>query len=297
MEYKRSEDSGRTWSDPKPLEYSKRIYDSGAGRSVMCEKALRTSDGTILLFNLECGNIPETNFGWQPLAVPSLLCSSDGGRTWEGPFPMGDEPGRIWDAIYHEGVVYLLELRNDSKIHWYGNLPEHHYSLYVSTDQGRSFVRRSILPFDFMERGYGTLAILPTENLIAYIYNQRDEKNLEYTISDDNGHTWKKVKTTFFAKRIRNPQIIAFRDGYVLHGRSGNEGEDSDVGHLVIYRSRDGIHWDEGRYLKMRTAGSGAYSNSLLVHQQDGRRGERLLIQASHAYECNRTNIYQWWIK
>ena len=296
MEYKRSEDGGRTWSEPTPLEYSKQVYDSGQGRSVMCEKAICTSDGDILLFNLECANIAENNFTWRPLAIPTFLRSSDGGRIWYDAKPMGDEPGRIWDVLYHEGVIYVLELYNDSSIAWYGNLPDHHYSLYVSEDQGRSFVRRSVLPFEFMQRGYGTLTFLPDNRLIAYAYNQTDEKHLDYVISRDAGQSWDESQTAFFAKQIRNPQMTAFKNGFVMHGRSGSKGEDAIRGHFVLYTSHDGIHWDEGQYLQMRIAGAGAYSNNLLVHDPDEQMPERLLIQASHAYEKNKTNICHWWL-
>ena len=296
MEYKRSEDGGRTWSKPAPLEYSKRVYEAGTGRSVMCEKAVCTDDGDILLFSLECANIAEKNFTWQPLAVPTVLRSSDGGSTWEDAKPMGDEPGRIWDVLYHEGVIYVLELCNDSSIAWYGNLPEHHYSLYVSEDQGCTFTRRSVLPFEFMQRGYGALAFLPDTGLSAYVYNQTDEKHLDYAISRNAGQTWGEPQTAFFAKQIRNPQMVAFKDGFVIHGRSGSKGDDEIQGHFVLYSSGDGIHWDEGRYLQMRTAGAGAYSNNLLVHDPDGRIPERLLVQASHAYEKNKTNICHWWL-
>ena len=295
MEYKRSTDGGRTWSEPVPLAYSKRVYDSDQGRSVMCEKAVCTRDGDILLFNLECANIAEKNFMWQPLAVPTFLRSSDGGSIWDDAQPLGDEPGRIWDVLYHEGVIYVLELCNDSSIAWYGNLPEHHYSLYVSEDDGRTYTRRSVLPFDFMQRGYGALAFLPGTGLIAYVYNQTDEKHLDYVISRDAGQTWGKPQTALFAKQIRNPQIAAFKGGFVLHGRSGSRGEDEIRGHFVLYTSHDGIHWDEGRYLQMRTAGAGAYSNNVLVRDPTSQR-ERLLIQASHAYEKSMTNIHHWWL-
>lgn len=296
MEYKRSEDGGHTWSTPAPLDYSKRVYEAGAGRSVMCEKAICTNDDGILLFNLECANIAEKNFTWQPLAVPTFLRSSDGGATWDDAKPMGDEPGRIWDVLYHQGFIYVLELCNDSSIAWYGNLPEHHYALYVSEDQGRTFSRRSVLPFEITQRGYGALAFLPDNELIAYVYNQTDEKHLDYVVSRDEGQTWCEPQTAFFARQIRNPQIAAFKDGFVMHGRSGSNGADEIQGHFVLYTSRDGIHWDEGQYLQMRIAGAGAYSNNLLVHDQDGRGPERLLIQASHAYEKNKTNIYHWWL-
>ncbi len=296
MEYKGSEDGGRTWSNPAPLEYSKRVYEAGRGRSVMCEKAVSTNDGAILLFCLECANIAENNFTWQPLAVPTVLRSTDGGSTWEDAKPMGDEPGRIWDVLYHQDVIYVLELYNDSRIAWYGNLPEHHYSLYVSEDQGCTFTRRSVLPFESLQRGYGALAFLPDTGLSAFVYNQNDEKHLDYMISTDAGQTWGEPQTAYFAKQIRNPQMAAFKDGFVLHGRSGSKGEDEIHGHFVLYTSRDGIHWDEGRYLRMQSAGAGAYSNNVLVHDPDGRVPERLLVQASHAYEKNKTNIYHWWL-
>ncbi len=296
MEARRSIDGGRTWSEPQPLVYSKQVYESGKGRSVMCEKALRCADGTLVLFNLECGNTAEHGFRWLPLDVPTRLLSTDGGETWSGAAPVGDEPGRIWDALYHEDVIYALELANDSRVHWYGNLPEHHYSLYVSEDYGRTFVQRSVLPFDFMKRGYGALATLPDGGLIAYVYSEDDETHLEFAISRDGGQTWGTVGRTFFAKQIRNPQIAAFRDGYVLHGRSGSHGDDGVRGHFVLYTSSDGIQWDDGRYLQLRTAGAGAYSNNLLVRDPSGEMPPRLLIQASHAYAQSRTNIHHWWL-
>lgn len=295
MEYKRSEDAGRSWSQPFQLEYSKTVYESNQERSVMCEKAICTSDGDILLFNLECGNAAATDFMWQPLAVPTVLRSSNGGAIWEEAKPVGNENGRIWDVLYHEGLIYVLEFCNDSRIAWYGNLPEHHYSLYVSEDQGRSFIRRSILPFDYMNRGYGTLSFLPGKGLIAYVYNTSDETHLEYVISKDAGRSWSEPQTAFFAKQIRNPQMTLFKNGFVMHGRSGSKGEDKIRGHFVLYTSDDGIHWDEGLYLQMRTAGSGAYSNNLLVHDPRD-QSERLLIQASHAYEGKKTNIHHWWL-
>ena len=150
MEYKRSEDGGRTWSEPSTLEYSKEIYEKGIGHSVMCEKAVRTDDGSIILFNLEC-----RGKGWKPLAVPTYLRSADCGCTWQPAKPMGDHPGRIWDVLLYGGCIFALELCNDSEVSWYGSLPEHHYGLYVSLDNGGTFSRRSVLPCDIEGRGYG----------------------------------------------------------------------------------------------------------------------------------------------
>lgn len=297
MEYKRSEDGGRTWGEPVELAYSKEAYANGTGHCVMCEKAVCTADGDILLFNLESTS---RGFNWEPLAVPTFLRSSDQGYTWSGPEPVGtDAAGRFSDVAYHQGVVYALKYCNDCKVFFCGNKPEHHYELHVSEDQGRTFTCRSTLSFNAMDRGYGTLAFLSDTELIAYIYNNTDELHPEYAISRDAGKTWEAPQPTLLAKQIRNPQMAAFGDGFVLHGRSGNRGEGEIMGHFVLYTSRDGMHWDEGQYLQMRTAedgeGLGAYSNNLIAHDPDG-GPERLLIQASHAYWKDLTNIHHWWL-
>lgn len=296
MEYKRSEDGGRTWSEPVALEYSKQAFDSGTGHTVMCEKAVCTNEGDILLFNLESIS---SGYFWEPLAVPTFLRSSDNGITWSDAEPIGSEAGRFSDVLYHQGVIYVLKFCNDCKVFFCGNKPEHHYELHVSEDQGRTFTCRSVLPFDAMDHGYGTLAFLSDTELIAYVYNNLDECRPDYVISRDAGKIWEAPQATFLAKQIRNPQMAAFKDGFVMHGRSGNRGEGEIMGHFVLYLSGDGIHWDEGRYLQMRTAtegeGLGAYSNNLIVHDPNG-GPERLLIQASHAYWKEMTNIYHWWL-
>jgi hypothetical protein len=47
----------------------------------------------------------------------------------------------------------------------------------------------------------------------------------------------------------------------------------------------------------MRTAGAGAYSNSLVVDSPEPGGKQRLLIQASHAYEDSKTNVLHWWLE
>jgi len=293
MEYKRSEDGGRTWSEPLALEYSRLSYQAlDNGHSVMCEKAVCTDNGDIVLFNLESVN---PTYFWEPLGVPTFSRSSDQGVTWSKPHPIGNEAGRFSDVRYHQGVIYVLKFCNDCKVFFCGNQPEHHYELYISEDQGQSFSLRSVLPFDAMDHAYGTMSFLSDTELIAYIYNSKDEYHPEYAISRDGGKNWDAPQSTFLAKRIRNPQMTAFKDGFVMHGRSGEVTDDEMKGHFVIYTSDDAIHWDEGRYLQMRIAGCGAYSNNLVVHDPDG-GPERLLIQASHVYKNHMTNIYHWWL-
>lgn len=131
-------------------------------------------------------------------------------------------------------------------------------------------------------------------DLIAYAYDIDDESHPDYCISHDQGHTWDAPRKTHVAKCIRNPQIVRFGGGYFMHGRSGSL--NSTPGHFVLYYSNDAIHWDEGRYMRLCTEGSGAYSNNLVVGSHVPGMQKRLLIHTSHAYSEHRTNTIFWWI-
>ena len=152
----------------------------------------------------------------------------------------------------------------------------------------------SSLPFDTQGRCYGTMEFLSGGELIAYVYDINDEQHADYCVSHDRGTTWCAPQKAYFAKSIRNPQMARFGGGYFLHGRSGNLC--AERGHFVLYYSNDGIVWDEGRYLRMRGPGAGAYSNNLVVGRRCGHAPHRLLIQASHPYQEHRTNVLHWWI-
>jgi hypothetical protein len=298
MELKRSADGGRTWSDATVLRYSRDTFDAGRGQSVFCEKAVLTSDGTIVLFCLVCdisaGKILRSS-SWEPYLVPTCIRSADGGRTWTVPVEVSLERGRVYDAIYRDGTILALVSCNDCADGFLGSSPDHVYSLYASEDDGGSFARRSVLPFDPIGRAYGTMETLPDGRLIASIYNKNDEYRLDRATSQDQGRTWSDVDRAYFVKKIRNPQMVSAGGVYFLHGRSGSYGDAS--GNLVLYSSLDGLTWDAGTYLRMREAGSGAYSNGLVVGTPGTRRGHRLLIQASHAYDKSKTNVLHWWVE
>jgi hypothetical protein len=281
MEYMWSEDGGRTWCDPIVLDYSKRVHEESNGeRSVMCEKAVCTTDGTIVLFNLECDMA--NNKDWAPNWVPTFMRSTDQGASWTEPRPVGMARGRIFDAVILDDCILALQRSGGA------------YMLHASADHGASFSRRSMLPLDASSRVYGTMARLKGGRLIAYVYNSQDEHHAEYALSSDLGLTWGPPRKAYFANKIRNPQIARFKDGYVLHCRSGAGGLDD--GHFIVYTSPDGFDWDAGTILQRQAAGAGAYSNNLPVHNPDTGSVERLLIQASHAYHQSRTNIYHWWL-
>lgn len=288
MEFKRSTDGGNTWSEPMELPFSKRVFLDGL-YTVSCEKAVADESGAIILFATM--NDSRGKF-WGPFFEPRWLKSEDGGAHFSlmGAFPFR---GRIFDAAYRDGVIYALEFCNDGVIRDEGCLPEHVYRLYVSEDQGVTFSERSVLPFDTTEKVYGTMDFRADGSLIVYIYDKRDEENAPYVVSLDGGRTWSKVKTAFLKKRIRNPQFRAFGGCYFLYGRSGHYLPPQN---FVLYTSLDGETWDEGKYICERKAGHCFYSNSVIVGHFGPAEQQRLLIQASDAYQLNRTNVKHWWL-
>jgi len=295
MEFKRSLDGGDTWSEPMIEPNSKALFDdSGETRSFMCEKAVVTDTGRIVLFYLKC-DIETEGHIWEPFMEPHFAISDDGGETFSKTKPLTDQAARIYDARYHDGVIYVMAQNGTFCGNFFGECDDHSMHLYVSTDNGETFTHRSEINFDRSDHSfYGTMIFQPDGRLFAYAYDEYDEYNLKYNVSDDCGMTWGLPRRAFFEKRIRNPQIAYFGGMYLIHGRSGSWGEEDPKGHFIAYTSPDGIHWDEGQYLRMREAHAGSYSNNLIVHHPDGR--ERLLIQTSHAYELAKTNLLLYWV-
>ncbi|MBN2211093.1 MAG: exo-alpha-sialidase [Sedimentisphaerales bacterium] len=295
MEFKRSVDGGQTWDPPQVLPFSKWLYEAKMGRTAMVEKAVATDKGEIVIFYLMCDI--DNDVAWQPFWIPLFSKSTDGGRTWSDPKPVCSTRGRIYDVVHQDGEIRVLHFANDGEVKWIGTSKEHVYELYVSGDRAETFRRRSVLPLDTKDRGYGSLGFLADGSMIAYVYNNNDEYHLDYVTSADGGQTWSAANTAYFSRRIRNPQFIAFNGKYYIHGRSGSHGEEKEKGHLILYMSDDGIHWDNGVYLRMRDAGLGAYSNSIIVGLKNEKTPNCLLIQASHAYEYDKTNILHWWME
>ena len=305
MEYKRSVDGGQTWSPPIIEPNSKALFDEACGRTMMCEKAVCTDIGRIVLFYLQSDMITDSH-GWEPFFNPLYAISDDYGHTFTPAKCFVEEAGRIYDAKYYEGVIYVLYQRGATCItETVENDPmaltgqttslDSDLLLYVSEDNGESFTLRSRIPFaNTNQVYYGTMTFRPDGSLLVYTYDRYDEHNLKYNISCDCGRTWGINRRAFFEKRLRNPQIVYFGGEYFIHGRTGNYGQEENRKHFVLYTSKDGINWDEGHYVRMAKAGYDAYSNNLIVHMPDGT--ERLLIHVSQAYEGNKTNIVEYWI-
>lgn len=290
VEYRRSQDGGQTWSDPKILEYSWETFIGGV-YTISCEKAVVTSNNNLVLFCLRSDSNTKT---WEPYFEPTYLISKDGGETYSEAKQLCEYRGRIYDARYHDGKIYALMFCNPATETFYGMDESHVYRLYISEDEGESFYDAGIIPFDTKGRGYGAITFLPDGSLCVYAYNINDEYILDYIISKDGGKTWGIPGKSYVAKRIRNPQVNNIGSLYFLFGRSGCV--QPGPRNFVLYYSYDGITWSDGEYIRepateqKELGGFCYYSNSLPINN-------RLLIQASDVYEGGCTNIKHWWIE
>ena len=295
-EYKRSTDSGKTWSDPIIFDYSKKIWDGEECYSALVVSVITAPDGTLIAIAARFEDEK-----WVKKYPPVYLLSYDNGKTWTGPRDI-DKSVTVHDLslTYDASFVY-----NDTIYVFFtggaGDMCPGPYSLYVSTDNGETFSKRSNLPFNKLNN-YGTGAMLDDGSIIVYSYpwdqtNNTDEHNLPYTISEDEGYTWSEIKTAYFAKRLRNPQLSEkIGDYYFIHGRSGSMGDDPC--HLVLYSSKDAIHWDSGQFLNKGTRDADSYSANVVIGKYDISTPKKLLIQSSIAYDGHRkVNTCHWWVE
>jgi len=291
MEYKRSEDYGKTWSEPIAEPHSKALFDSNCGKTHACEFAVCTSSKRIVLFYLTCDMVVNGHI-WEPYHPPFVAFSDDGGVTWSEKRELIHECGRVIDARYEDGTIFVLFDANP-ELPGLARIVEHKYYLLTSDDNGESFTIRSIIPFNSTKYTYyGNICFTPSGDIYAYCYDECDENNLKMVVSKDKGYSWGKQHRVYFENRIRNPQICYFGGKYLAHGRSGSMGP--NPGHFILYCSDDGVNWDEGRILRKCEHGAGAYSNKLIVHNPSGK--DRLMILSSHAYEKNKTNTIMFWV-
>lgn len=290
MEYRRSVDYGMTFSEPRVLDYSMRLYREGI-HTALCEKAVLAPDGRIILFfQITDASKP---ISCEPWSEPTLITSVDGGNTWSEGCTFGADKGRIYDAIPYQNSIFVISMSNDASQTFLGNKPEHVYKLYRSDDSGKTFYTASILPIDTIGKGYGALAFSKSGELYGYVYDANDEEHLEYVVSCDLGKSWNTPCRSYVGKKIRNPQVAQLGDIWFLHGRNGGTGNG-----LVLYSSSDGINWDNGMLLAQRPAGGGTayYSNNLPISSFSSSGPDRMLIQYSHVYEKNRVNIMHTWV-
>lgn len=283
IEYRISEDGGETYGEVKELPYAKRSFIDGM-ETISVEKAVACDNGDIVAICLR--NHPTELC--QPWNTPMAVVSHDGGETWDDPVEICKYKGRVYDAAYYKGVIYILEFCNDGTGDFCGEKEEHVYRIYTSKDNGKTYEELCIVPMDSFGRGYGSMVFDDEGRLHVYAYNIKDEVNIDHIISEDCGKTWGKAQPSFVKEGIRNPQVGLIDGVYILHGRA------ADCKGFVIYSSLDGQNWDEGHYMGRVNAWC-YYSNNIVLKDKEGKN--RMLIQFSEGYAEQRVNIKHMWIR
>ena len=269
VEYRYSEDYGRTWSESHDLPYSREEFFDG-NYTISVEKAV-ICGGIITAFALR--NTQFNAICCEPWASQMVVQSHDFGKTWSKPFEFSPWEGRIYDAVVRDGVIYVLQLCNPEHV---ATKPEHLYRLFASSDCGKSFHLESIVDIETIGHAYGALQFRPDGSLVAYANDIWNGYLLAESVSDDLGRSWRRLPSVRLKEGIRNIQVSRLGDGYVIHGRAFR---DSKFGKgQAIYTSKDGLNWDDGILLEPEKVCC-YYSNMLPLKHPDGK--EELLLQYS----------------
>lgn len=275
-EYAISEDRGRTWDKYHPFPHSHAAYQKDPKRPVWVEEGLVTGEGVAVLFL--------TQFGDGKRVGNSITRSEDHGETWDEPMPMAGKPVGYPAAVaVADASSYVLMDGLD------GN-----HSLYVSTDEGRTWSKRSTLTLQ-ADAWYGAMCFMEDGRLLAGAYVGADESHFYYCISEDEGRTWGRSQKAYVDKKIRDPELACLDGKYYLHGRSGQSGDGR--GRFVLYQSNDGISWNNGVIVSGDTGHPDGYSHNCIINQYDSDASRELMVLYSICYSPPRTSEYVFFIK
>ena len=284
-EYAVSRDGGRSWDMYNRFPYSFDAYLRDLSRPAFVEAGLVTEKGTVVLFisHFLLAKIPRLERGTRSMS--GFMRSFDQGASWthyeslDGSF-VGYAVGTVVDG----GTNYIvLDSANRGP-----------HVLYVSTNDGRTWQKRSTLPLQD-EKSYGAVTLMGNGGLLAGAYDSDDEYHFYYCISMDQGRSWSEQRKARVDKKVRDPEL-AYLDGrYYLHGRSGSYGEGSD--RFVLYQSSDGENWGEGIIVSSNTGRGDGYSANCRIGKYDDGAPDQVMVLYSIQYKGVDTNEYVFFIK
>ena len=276
-EYAVSKDGGKTWEKYKKFDYSHDAYRKDPKRPAWVEEGLVTERGTIVLFI--------THFAENGQRVRSVFMRSrDNGSTWTDRRPIDRE---------FVGYPAAAAVLGDTNYVLFDSLAGPHV-LYVSTDDGRTWRKRSTLTLD-NSKWYGALCIMGDGRLFAGAYASNDEDHLHYCISEDAGHRWSEQQRARVDKKIRDPELAYIGGKYYLHGRSGHHGKGAH--RFVLYQSDDGTNWKSGVVVSGQQKGPDGYSHNCIINKWDPGTPNELMIEYSIQYSGRDTNEYVFFIR
>jgi len=275
-EYALSKDGGKTWDKYNKLKYSHDAYQKDPKQPAWVEEGLVTGDGTAVLFVTHFKDGKRTKSGF--------VRSFNHGSTWTEYEPV--DAGLV-------GYPCAVAVSSDTSYVLFDSNAGPHV-LYVSTDDGQTWGRRSTLTLD-NDKWYGAMCIMADGRLLAGAYTHRDEAHFHYCISGDDGKTWSEQKATAVDKGIRDPELAYLGGLYYLHGRSGHHG--AGAHRFVLYTSKDGEHWSEGIVVSSDERGPDGYSHNCIVRKYDRSVPSELMVLYSIVYEGRDTNEYVFFIR
>ena len=304
-EYAVSRDGGKSWDMYHKFRYSLDAYLRDLSRPAFVEAGLVTEKGTVVLFI--------NHFEEGTRSMSGFMKSFDQGASWtnyeslDGSF-VGYPVGTVVDG----GTSYVVF--DSTKIEKFRNLKKEQkrrtftgeqlqklidatrgpHVLYVSTNDGRTWQKRSTLPLQD-DKFYGAVTLMGNGGLLAGAYDSDDEHHFYYCISMDQGRSWSEQRKGYLDKRVRDPELAYLGGRYYLHGRSGDHGEGDD--RFVLYQSTDGENWGSGLIVSSDEEGPDGYSANCRIRSYDDDVPDELMVLYSIIYKGRDTNEYVFFIK
>jgi len=262
-----SKDEGKTWQ-----KYE--LFDKPEKYNISGERALLTTRSGVIIFAFL--NLAErANWNWDPETSDSpgatlptyTMRSLDGGKTWKDIQKRHDD---------HTGAIRtMIETKKGNVIFtsmMMRHNPGHHTVLtYTSKDEGKSWVRSNVIDLGGIGHHSGV-----TESTIAERNDGRIWQLMRTNwgtfweaFSDDEGITWKEIKTTGIAassapgqlKRLASGKLVLiwnrrFPDGKYTYPFRGGDRQFSEVAASnhreelsIAFSDNDGKTWSKPKVI------------------------------------------------